>query len=187
MGRPGFKPGGRRQALPGGFDSHSPPPYFRGSCCKAWARIARVSMLIAGFEFPDDVWVLIDHQVWARAEPSGLYRVGITSVGIAQAGEIYMCRPRQAGTEVEQGRAIAVVELAKSIVSVKSPISGRVAQINPQLAGEPERVYQDPYGEGWLALLEASRVHEERDSLTRGEMLVQAMQRYLWLNPVSAP
>ncbi|MEN9761793.1 MAG: hypothetical protein RI906_1619 [Pseudomonadota bacterium] len=144
-------------------------------------------MLIAGFEFPDDVWVLVDQQVWARAEPSGLYRVGITALGIAQAGEIYMCRPRQEGTEVEQGRAIAVVELAKSIVSVKSPLSGRVVQINPLLASQPERVHREPYGEGWLALLQASQFDQESVLLHRGEALIPPTQHYLWLNPVSAP
>ena len=157
------------------------------SPCRACACLQRVFMLIAGFEFPDDVWVLVDQQVWARAETPGLYRVGITALGIAQAGEIYMCRPRQVGTEVEQGRAIAVVELAKSIVSVKSPLSGRVVQINPLLASEPERVHQDPFGEGWLAVLQVSQFDQESPSLHRGEALIQPTQHYLWLNPVSAP
>ncbi|MFT3957193.1 MAG: hypothetical protein QM722_23285 [Piscinibacter sp.] len=81
----------------------------------------------------------------------GSATVGITALGIVQAGEIYMARPKVVGSAVEQGRSIAVVELAKSIVSVKSPVHGMVVAVNALLADTPELVHRDPYGEGWLA------------------------------------
>lgn len=129
-------------------------------------------------DFPADRLYLIEHQVWARIEPDGLATVGITALGIAVAGEIYMCRPKSIGTLIEQGRSIAVVELAKSIVSVKSPLSGTVVHTNPVVADTPELVHIDPYGEGWLARLEPNALATERARLLQGEAVKGAMAEY---------
>ncbi len=103
---------------------------------------------------PPELHYLIEHQVWARLLADGSEaEVGITRLGIALAGEIYMCRPKGVGAVVEQGRAVAVVELAKALVSVRSPLSGTVVALNPLLAAQPELVHRDPYGSGWLARL----------------------------------
>lgn len=138
-------------------------------------------MLIRGHDFPDALWYHAEHQVWARVE--GLEAVvGITQLGIRLAGEIYMCRPKPVGASVEQGRAIAVVELAKSIVSVKSPLSGTVLAINETLAEEPERVHTDPFGEGWLARIALSHWPAEAAALVQGEAVAAAMERIAWLH-----
>ncbi len=169
VGRPGFKPGGRRHALSGGFDSHSPPPSHHP--CPASA------LMDGGFDsldFPGHLHYLIEHQVWARDDGSGRFTVGITALGIALAGEIYMCRAKEPGAVVEQGRSIAVVELAKSIVSVKSPLTGVVREINGLLAREPERVHVDPYQSGWIAQIEVSAA-SGIEQLLHGPAVRQAM------------
>lgn len=132
--------------------------------------------------FPDDLHYLVEHQVWARLDGDGLATVGITSLGIQLAGEIYMCRPKTSGSAVEQGRSIAVVELAKSIVSVKSPLSGTVVAVNPRLATEPELVHLDPYGKGWLAQLRVADVKAELAALVHGDTVAPAMQHHAWLH-----
>ena len=132
----------------------------------------------ADLEFPVDLHYLIEHQVWARFATDGSATVGITSLGIALAGEIYMCRPKAQGTTVEQGHSIAVVELAKSIVSVKSPLSGTVLEVNPRLADVPEWVHRDPYGEGWLARVSADPVNDGRGSLLHGAGVLKAMAEH---------
>ena len=63
--------------------------------------------------FPPDLHYHVEHQVWARVA-GGVARVGITSLGIRLAGEIYMCRPKIVGSMVEQGRSVAVVERSGS-------------------------------------------------------------------------
>jgi glycine cleavage system H protein len=131
---------------------------------------------------PDGHLVLIEHQVWARLEDDGTATVGITALGIRLAGEIYMARPKGVGVAVEQGRAVAVVELAKSIVSVKSPLSGTVVAVNTALAERPELVHRDPYGQGWLARLAPARLPAERAALSQGEALGPAMAHHAWLN-----
>ncbi|HUL67429.1 MAG TPA: glycine cleavage system protein H [Burkholderiaceae bacterium] len=141
-------------------------------------------MIVRGFDFPDDLWYLVEHQVWARLREAQAATVGITSLGIRLAGEIYMCRPKSAGSEVERGRSIAVVELAKAIVSVKSPLRGRVIEVNPQLEERPELVHSDPYGQGWLATLALTDFEADRPALVHGEPVRAAMEHYAWLNQI---
>jgi len=142
---------------------------------------------VAGFEFPDSLHYLVDEQVWADRLDDGSVRVGITALGVHLAGEVYMCRPKTPGAVVEQGRAIALVELAKSIVSVKSPVSGRVLGLNPRLTAEPELVHRDPYGAGWLARLQVMDWTADREALLAGTEAAGAMARHAWLHGLGTP
>jgi len=139
-------------------------------------------MQICRLDFPDDLHYHVEHQVWARLHSDGMVTAGITAMGIQVAGEIYMCRPKPVGTVVEQGRSLAVVELAKSIVSVKSPVGGTVLDINPRLANDPELVHQDPYGEGWIARIQARAWERDTVQLLKGAEIIPAMEHYAWLH-----
>ncbi|WP_343622443.1 glycine cleavage system protein H [Roseateles puraquae] len=140
-------------------------------------------MLIAGAELPEHLWYWIDEQTWAVPLEDGRVRVGITALGLKASGDIYMCRPKSVGSEVEQGRSLGVVELSKSIVSVKSPLSGTVMRVNEALEERPELVHQAPYEAGWLLELAPARLEEERGRLAIGEADIRAaMQRWAWLN-----
>lgn len=119
-------------------------------------------------DFPSNLLYHVEHQVWARVDAPDLVTVGITALGIRVSGEIYMCRAKPVGKLVEQGRSIGVVELAKSIVSVKSPFSGMVVEHNPGLALQPELVHEDPYGAGWVARLRPLSLQAERAALLSG-------------------
>lgn len=144
-------------------------------------------MLIRGCLFPPGLWYHAEHQVWARPEGDDAACIGITSMGIRLAGEIYMCRPKPVGAAVEAGRSLAVVELAKSIVSVKSPAHGEVIEVNPRLAAEPEQVHLDPYGEGWLLRLRLTHWEADRAALVHGEAVAPAMEHHAWLHQLEGP
>jgi glycine cleavage system H protein len=132
--------------------------------------------------FPDGLHYLVEHQTWARVHDDGTATVGITSLGIRLSGEIYMCRPKSVGSLLEQGKSVAVVELAKSIVSVKSPVTGTVVEVNPALAEKPELVHQDPYGAGWLARVALTQFDTDRAALVTGDAVAAAMAHHAWLH-----
>ena len=92
----------------------------------------------AACEFPDDLHYLVEHQVWARLDGDGTATVGITALGIRWPARSTCAGRSRSGSVVEQGRSIAVVELAKSIVSVKSPVRGTVVEVNAR-AGRRRR------------------------------------------------
>lgn len=133
-------------------------------------------------QHPLELHYLIEHQTWARLENDGTATVGITALGIRLSGEIYMCRAKRVGTELAQGDSFAVVELSKSIVAVKSPVSGTVVEANPALADTPELVHMDPYGAGWIARLKLSDFAADQAKLVHGEAVEPAMAHHAWLH-----
>lgn len=143
-------------------------------------------MLIAGAEMPETFWYWTADQTWVEPLPGGHVRIGITALGLKASGDLYMCRPKPVGSDVAQGRSIAVVELAKSIVSVKSPLSGTVVKVNEALQERPELVHQSPYDAGWLVELAPSHLEAEKAGLAIGEDAIRvAMQEWAWLNKLS--
>jgi glycine cleavage system H protein len=137
---------------------------------------------VAGAELPEELLYWVEDQTWARLEADGSATLGITALGLKVSGEIYMCRPKPAGQLIEQGRAMAVVELAKSIVAVRSPLSGEVLVVNAELGADPGLIERDPYGAGWLLRLRPAALEAERACLVQGEGLRAAMEQYAWLN-----
>jgi glycine cleavage system H protein len=135
-------------------------------------------MTMGDLDFPLDLHYLVEHDVWVRVHGDGTATVGITALGIKLSGEIYMCRVKAVGSEIDQGRAVAVVELAKAIVSVKSAVSGTVLAVNPLLEETPELVHRDPYGDGWLARLSLRSFEADLPRLVRGAQVADAMARH---------
>ncbi|HEY0956568.1 MAG TPA: biotin/lipoyl-containing protein [Roseateles sp.] len=134
-------------------------------------------------ELPAGFWLWADDQTWAQPLADGRVRVGITALGLMASGDIYMCRPKAVGSEVAQGRSIAVVELAKSVVSVKSPLSGVVTKVNAALEDRPELVHLSPYEAGWLAEIAPSNLEADKDKLAIGDAAVrEALAHWAWLN-----
>jgi glycine cleavage system H protein len=88
------------------------------------------------------------------------------------------------GQVIEQGRSIAVVELAKAIVSVKSPLSGRVVEVNTLLTTQPELVHREPYDQGWIARVAPSSWAAESQVLVHGDGVAPAMAHQAWLNQI---
>ena len=127
---------------------------------------------------PSDLHILLEHQTWARVEGDGTAMVGITQLGIALSGEIYMCRPKRVGSVVAQGGTVAVVELSKSIVAVKSPVSGTVVEVNPALDERPDWVHREPYGAGWIARLRLSDFAADQAFLLHGTAADEAMAEH---------
>jgi glycine cleavage system H protein len=138
-------------------------------------------MNVHELSFPPDLHYLVEHDVWARLEGGNVATVGITALGIKLSGEIYMCRAKPVGTVVEQGRSIAVVELAKAIVSVKCAVSGTVLAVNPRLDEAPQLVHTDPYGEGWIARLRLADWERDAAQLRHGASVLEAMELHAQL------
>jgi glycine cleavage system H protein len=102
--------------------------------------------------------------VWALAE-GGRIRVGMTDFLQQRSGDVAFVEVRSAGRAVATGDEVALIETIKANVEVISPVSGAIAEVNPALATTPEVINQDPYGRGWLAIIDASDWPTDRDAL----------------------
>ncbi|HWE57986.1 MAG TPA: glycine cleavage system protein GcvH [Acidimicrobiales bacterium] len=102
---------------------------------------------------PDDLRYTSDHE-WARAEDGGSLRIGITDYAQDALGDIVFVQLPEPGTKVKAGESFAEVESTKSVSDIFAPITGTVTEINQDLADAPQRLNEDPYGEGWLCVIE---------------------------------
>lgn len=103
---------------------------------------------------PDDLRYTADHQ-WVRQE-DGRVRVGITDYAQDALGDVVFVELPEPGSTVEASAPMSEVESTKAVSDVVSPISGVVVEVNSELADAPGRLNEDPYGEGWICLIEPS-------------------------------
>lgn len=104
---------------------------------------------------PTDLKFLKSHE-WIRADGGGRYTVGISEHAQASLGDLVYVELPAEGDEVSQGVGCAVVESVKAASDVYAPLSGKVVAVNAALADAPETINADPYGTGWMFVIEAS-------------------------------
>ena len=102
---------------------------------------------------PDDLRYTSDHE-WARLE-DGRVRIGITDYAQDSLGDVVFVQLPEPGSTVEAGGAFGEVESTKSVSEVYAPVAGTVVEVNGELADAPQRLNEDPYGEGWICVIEA--------------------------------
>ena len=103
---------------------------------------------------PDDLRYTADHE-WARPE-EGRIRIGITDYAQDALGDVVFVQLPEPGSKVEAGASFSEVESTKSVSDVYAPVDGTVVAVNEELADAPQRLNEDPYGEGWICLIEPS-------------------------------
>lgn len=101
---------------------------------------------------PDELRYSTDHE-WARLE-DGRVRVGITDYAQDTLGDVVFVQLPEAGTRVEHGGTFGEVESTKSVSDLYAPVSGTIAEVNADLVDAPNRLNEDPYGEGWICVIE---------------------------------
>ena len=134
--------------------------------------------VVRGCAFPEDRLYDVPHHVWYAALPGGLVRAGITPVGVALAREVLIFTPKRVGRPVQAGRAMATVESAKWVGSVRAGFAARVEAVNAALAKGAGVVNRDCYGEGWLLVLRPD-APEWRTALTPGAVVGPVYEEWM--------
>lgn len=126
---------------------------------------------VRGCDLPEDLFYLIDKHVWVRRLEGSLVRLGMTSVAAKLAGgglNAVTVSARKVGQEVAQGKSVATLESSKFVGPVPAPVSGVLVRGNDRLEAEPNIAATDPYGEGWIAEVEATNWEAEVAGLVTG-------------------
>jgi glycine cleavage system H protein len=103
---------------------------------------------------PDDLRYTSDHE-WARLE-DGKLRIGITDYAQDALGDVVFVQLPEPGSRVEAGATFSEVESTKSVSDIYAPVTGVVVEVNTELADAPQRLNEDPYGDGWICVIEPS-------------------------------
>lgn len=102
--------------------------------------------------YPDDLRYSSEHE-WARQEGSRV-RVGITQFAAEKMSDIVFIELPQVGAQVAFMQPCGVIESVKAVSDLYAPVSGTVVEVNTALASTPEIVNSDPYGRGWIILVD---------------------------------
>ncbi len=95
-----------------------------------------------------------DHE-WVKLE-GNIATVGITDFAQGELGDIVYVDISTVGQTVSHGDIFGTVEAVKTVSDLYMPVSGKVVEVNPALDGSPEKVNEDPYGDGWMIKIEVS-------------------------------
>lgn len=113
---------------------------------------------------PKELRYTKDHE-WVRLE-DGKARVGITDHAQKSLGDVVFVELPAVGKTVKKGERVATVESVKAVGEVFAPLSGKVVEANQAVVTSPDLINKDPYGQGWLFLLEISDSQEIQGLLT---------------------
>ena len=102
--------------------------------------------------------------VWAKSE-GNLVWIGLSDFLQQRSGDVAFAEVKPKGSALDFGDEIAVIETIKVNLGLTSPVAGRVLEVNPDMQTAPEMINQDPYGAGWLALIEATDWETDRGRL----------------------
>ena len=113
---------------------------------------------------PEDLSYSSDHE-WLRFENDQRVRIGITDYAQDALGDVVYVDLPEVGAEVSPGGPMSEVESTKSVSDVYAPVAGIVVEVNNDLSDTPERLNEDPYGEGWICAVEMAPDTEAPDLL----------------------
>jgi glycine cleavage system H protein len=113
---------------------------------------------VAEASYPEDLKYHAEHD-WARIEGEDAI-FGITWYAQDALGEVVFFDPPEPGAHVTKDEAYAEVESVKAVSDVFAPLSGEILEVNEALADSPEKINEDPYGEGWLVRVKLTQPDE---------------------------
>jgi glycine cleavage system H protein len=103
---------------------------------------------------PDGLKYTKDHE-WVKIE-GNTATVGITDFAQGELGDIVYVDIATVGKDVAQHDIFGTVEAVKTVSDLYMPVAGKVLEVNPILEGSPEKVNEDPYGDGWMIKIQIS-------------------------------
>lgn len=104
--------------------------------------------------FPENLYYTKDHE-WIRVE-GDIAIIGITDFAQKELGDIVYVEVDTIGKKVNAGEIFGTVEAVKTVSDLYMPVDGEVLELNEQLAGQPDLVNNDAYGNGWMIKVKIS-------------------------------
>ena len=113
---------------------------------------------------PENLFYTKDHE-WLRVEGEFGY-VGVTDFAQGELGDVVFVEIETAGETLGKGETFGTIEAVKTVSDMFMPVSGEVAEVNPELEVTPDVVNKDPYGKGWMIKVKISDPAEVKELLS---------------------
>ncbi len=129
--------------------------------------------MVEGYNLPEGLYYTADH-AWVKVEGNQV-RVGMNDFAQKLAGEITFVKLPKAGKEAMSGKLLSSMQSGKWAGRLQVPLNGKIIEVNKELLYQPQKINEDCYGSGWLALIEPSDLAGELGQL------MNATQAAAWL------
>ena len=103
--------------------------------------------------------------------------MGLSDFAQQLNGDVAFVQVAPIGTQIKPTETIGSIETVKAILELPSPVSGRIVEINPDLENSSELINQDPYGKGWMAVLELDRWEEDKSALLEASQYLELVKQ----------
>ncbi|AAK41202.1 glycine cleavage system protein GcvH [Saccharolobus solfataricus] len=113
---------------------------------------------------------------WVVLSNDNVAVIGITDYAQKKLRDIVGIELPQLQKEVKAGESVGVIESVKAAADIFSPLSGIIVEVNNKLLEHPEIINKDPYGEGWIFKLKASKLSEEKEKLLSPEKYIEKIK-----------
>ena len=123
---------------------------------------------MAEASYPDDLRYHDQHD-WVRLDGDDHAFFGVTWYAQDSLGEVVFYDPPEVGATVQKDSSYAEVESVKAVSDVIAPMSGEIVEINESLGDTPEKINEDPYGEGWMIRVKLTSPEEAGSLLSSAE------------------
>jgi glycine cleavage system H protein len=127
------------------------------------------------FRVPETL-LFSDAGIWVAVEGSRA-RLGLSDFAQKVNGDIAFANVESVGTMLQAGDEFGSIETVKVNLGLPTPLAGRIAETNPLLDNCPEVINQDPYGKGWMVVLELSDPEVNQQSLLSPQNYLEAVKR----------
>ena len=124
---------------------------------------------IKGYNMPDELYYHKDHS-WARVEGSKV-TVGMSDFFQKEAGDIVFVDLPEEEDEVSQGETCGKIQSRKWIGKLVAPVAGEIVEINEDLEDDTSLINSDPYGKGWILVIEATELDDDLENLMQGRTI----------------
>ena len=120
------------------------------------------------YDIREGLYYTPDH-TWAEVLSDGTVKVGITDYAQKMLKTVRRIRLEEVGTEIEQYEPFGIIESTKAVSDLIAPIGGKIKEANEKALKQPSTVNIDPYGSGWLIIMEPTNLEEELKELLDAE------------------
>ena len=132
---------------------------------------------IKGYNMPDELYYH-EEDSWARVDGDRVI-IGMTDFFQKEAGDIVFVDLPDEEDEVSQGEVCGKIQSRKWIGKLVAPVSGEIVEINEDLEEDTSLINSDPYGDGWILVIEASNLDAELGNLIHGNAVADFIDRQL--------
>ena len=116
---------------------------------------------------PENLFYTKDHE-WIEIDDKTC-KIGITDFAQGELGDIVFMEMPEIGTELKGGDSAGTIEAVKTVADIYSPINGTIIKCNDELIDTPELINSDPYGNGWIIMIETDSSIDKSNLLTSDE------------------